>query len=387
MSRRGIVAVGAALAGLILVAGSSADQSYSDPAGDATSGAPDIRAIRVVNDSSGTITFAVSVAGFPGSEAFVGLYLDSDRNSATGDEGIDMYFELDGSDLNTYSWCWNGSAWAGCVPASAQVDFQNGVWLVSIDDSDLGGPSSLDFFYIGFKMSGDQELGRDEAPDGTLYTYTLTQIPRPPPPPPPPPPEPEGKTYEDAPRLPSRIRYVGNSINHVRLGEKLYRTMKTLAAMKKIRVPRVVLVACWSKFDWPSVVESADPKANPASLAGFWKPRQPRWVHVAPKQCADVQALMLTRRSNGQRAYALTTVLHERVHAEGVDDEAATECYAVQLVYVFARELNFVPQKALRLEQLAVRKSRAGPRRYWDAKRCRDGEQWDIFPEFRNLTY
>jgi hypothetical protein len=91
---------------------------------------------------------------------------------------------------------------------------------------------------------------------------------------------------------------------------------------------------------------------------------------------------------NGQRAYALATALHERVHAEGVRNEAQTNCYAVQLIYEFARELNFVHTKAMRLEQLGVRKTRStAPRRYWSSTHCRDGGRWDIYPEFRNLDY
>lgn len=103
---------------------------------------------------------------------------------------------------------------------------------------------------------------------------------------------------------------------------------------------------------------------------------------------------MSDRQPNGQRAYALSTVLHERIHAQRIpmtrkEAEARTECYAVQLVYAFARELNFVETKALRLEQLAVRKSNAEftGTKYRDPVRCRDGGAWDIYPEFRNLNY
>ena len=98
---------------------------------------------------------------------------------------------------------------------------------------------------------------------------------------------------------------------------------------------------------------------------------------------------MSDRQPNGQRAYALSTVLHERIHAQGVFREAQAECYANQLVYDFARELNFVRSKALRLEQLAVRLSNARftGTRYRDRVKCRDGGAWDLFPEFQNLTY
>jgi hypothetical protein len=173
-------------------------------------------------------------------------------------------------------------------------------------------------------------------------------------------------------------------VKHARIGEKMYATMKRLGA------PRVVATACWSEYDWPSVLESIGerPTHGDVSIAGFWLRAQPRWIHLSPRQCRDIQALISTRAMNGQRAYALATALHERIHAEGVRHEAETNCYSVQLIYEFARELNFVHTKAMRLEQLAVRKTRAvAPRGYWDSRRCRDGATWDLYPEFRNLNY
>jgi hypothetical protein len=372
--RRIGVTLGVFVVALVVVAGAAGDQSYSDPVGDAAGGAPDVSAIRVVNDAAGTISFGVAVTGFPAADTFVELVIDSDRNRGTGDEdGDEFWFYIAGDDRLTYLNRWNGTDWVEYDPPSARVGFQNGVWVLSLNRADLGNTAGFDFYYVGSRYNGDVEIGRDDAPDGSaVYSYTLSAAPS----------RPQARTYEHAPRLPSRIRYVGNSIKHVRLGEKLYQTMK------KIGIPRVVAVACWSRADWPSVVESAGFESNPAALSGFWLGRQPRWVHVAPKQCVDVQSLLSSRALNGQRAYALTTVLHERVHAQGLDNEAQTECYAVQLVYAFARELNFVHSKALRLEQLAVRKSRAvAPRGYWNASRCRDGGAWDLYSEFRNLTY
>jgi hypothetical protein len=215
-----------------------------------------------------------------------------------------------------------------------------------------------------------------------LFPYTV-RISTPAPPPPREPPAPRLRTYEDASRLPSRIRYIGNSIKHVRIGEKMY------ATMKRLRVPRVVAVACWSSTDWPSVLDSAGARPDHnTEIDGFWLPRQPRWIHLSPRQCSDIQALISSRAINGQRAYALATALHERVHAQGIRNEAQTNCYSVQLVYEFARELNFVHTRAMRLEQLGVRKTRSvAPRGYWDARRCRDGAAWDLYPQFRNIDY
>ena len=57
-------------------------------------------------------------------------------------------------------------------------------------------------------------------------------------------------------------------------------------------------------------------------------------------------------------------------------------------VYDFALELNFVRTKALRLKQLAVWKSnQVFTTEFRDRRRCRDGGEWDLFPQFRNLDY
>ena len=106
-------------------------------------------------------------------------------------------------------------------------------------------------------------------------------------------------------------------------------------------------------------------------------------VAVAPR---GTEAMLTPRAANGRRAYALATVVHERLHAEGLRSESQANCLAVQLVYEFARELNFPHARAFRLEQLAVRKTRAvAPSGYWNARRCRDGGSWDLYPSIRNL--
>lgn len=370
------------LQGVATIPSRATDSSYLDPAGDATGGAPDVTSVQVVNDAASTITFTVAVGGVPAPETFVDLWLNVDRNPSTGDQGVEFNLFLTGVDVRTFGARWDGLAWVDWSPPSARAGFAAGIWTLAINRADLNGTGAFDFYFISSKFAGQQEFGRDEAPNGTaVYTYTLTQGPAPPPSPPPPRPEP--KTYLDAPRLSSRIKYVGKSIKHVRLGEKLYETMKRLGS------PRVVAVACWSKSDWPPVLASAGGLGEPGIVtAGFFRSDQPRWLHIAPKQCSDVQGLINTRQPNGQRAYALATVLHERVHAQVDVSEAQTNCYGVQLVYWWARELNFVDRLALRLEQLAVRKARAvAPRGYWDSARCRDGGRWDIFPEYRNLDY
>jgi hypothetical protein len=199
-----------------------------------------------------------------------------------------------------------------------------------------------------------------------------------------PPPLPPATSLEDAATLPKRERYTGASIRHARLAAAIYRTMKVAGGGRQLQV------ACWSRVDWPSVVASmgGTVSTHRAVLAGFWHPRQPRFLHLSPKACEDIRALVATRKSNGQRAAAAAVALHETTHMYGVRNEAQANCYGVQLVYYLARELRFSRSAAIRLERLGVRKIRsAAPRGYWDATRCHDGGEWDLDDATRNLDY
>jgi hypothetical protein len=44
---------------------------------------------------------------------------------------------------------------------------------------------------------------------------------------------------------------------------------------------------------------------------GFWCSQRPRWLHLSPETCTDVQGLISTKQPNGRRAAALSTVIHE----------------------------------------------------------------------------
>jgi hypothetical protein len=72
-------------------------------------------------------------------------------------------------------------------------------------------------------------------------------------------------------------------------------------------------------------------------------------------------------------------VVHETLHAYGVANEAMTNCFAVQLVPVFGRELGLAARGAAYLGTLARNYVRArAPTGYWDSRRCRDGGPWDL---------
>jgi hypothetical protein len=159
--------------------------------------------------------------------------------------------------------------------------------------------------------------------------------------------------------------------------------------MRILRLGKQLQVACWSKRDWRSVIEDlGGTTSGPTVLLGFWLSRQPHFLHLSPTSCQNLQALISTRRGNGPRAEASVVALHETAHMYGVRNEAQANCYAVQLVYYFARQLRVPPRQALELERLAVRRTRiTAPRGYWNAESCRDGGRWDLDEEGANLSY
>jgi len=185
------------------------------------------------------------------------------------------------------------------------------------------------------------------------------------------------KTRADAPRLRSAAGFDGSSsIHDTKLSSLVYKTLESLGSAK------MLAVACWDTNDWESVVTSEGMQSSngDATLEGFWMPKQPHWLHLAPDVCTNVQRLIDTHQANGRRAQALTVVIHESLHAHGVRNEAQTNCYAVQFVPAFAYALGMKPATADYLGELAVRYVRAtAPSNYWNAASCRDGGTWDLY--------
>ena len=173
MRRRGwAVAVLTTLA-LLLARGAAADQSYTDPAGDATSGAPDITTVAVANDGAGKITIDVAFAALPGSGSFFGVSMDTDNNLNTGDYGADYSFFLPSSG-DGWLERWDGSDFVPIASPTVRVSFANGVVHFEANRNDLGNTSGLTFLVLALRVS-DQGIGEDWAPNDGFYQYTLAQ--------------------------------------------------------------------------------------------------------------------------------------------------------------------------------------------------------------------
>jgi hypothetical protein len=178
MRTRSWLIVAALAAALLIVQGAAADQTYSDPAGDATGGAPDVTNVAVANDGAGKITFDITTTGLPAPDTFVDMPIDSDSNPNTGDDGIDYDFILQGSTGTGVLLRWNGSDYVPHVVPSARVSFASGVVHFEVNRADIGNTSGFVFWVSALKVSSGNVVGFDDAPDGTaVYTYALAQHP------------------------------------------------------------------------------------------------------------------------------------------------------------------------------------------------------------------
>lgn len=144
--------------------------SFADPAGDATSGAPDLTAVSV-DQSGGTVTFTLTPAGVGalGATHRYQVRIDSDNAVSTGSGGIDQVLVLHGPNREVSHWRWNGSAFelsavAG-LSATASAPFR-----ITIAAASLGDPATIAFWVRSADLTTQ---GRDDAPNVDAYYVNL----------------------------------------------------------------------------------------------------------------------------------------------------------------------------------------------------------------------
>jgi hypothetical protein len=184
--------------------------------------------------------------------------------------------------------------------------------------------------------------------------------------------------------LPSTSRFDdSHSINDTILSRLVYDTISPLGKAARVNV------ACWDDRDWATIADRTGAARDRAGgfVAGLFLPSTPNWINLAPSTCKNVQALIDSGKASAAQAAAVTAVIHEAVHANGIQNEAQTNCVAVQLVPLFARALGYNRTRTIGLSQLAldVVREHAGAG-YWDASRCTDGGTWDLDPMDPNLS-
>lgn len=182
ISGRGLLLAAALAVAALVPAAALADEKYADPVGDGGT-APDVTGVSVMNDNDGNVVFAVKVTGvgsagpLAAGESYLALFVDTDRNSSTGNkEGAEV---LIGFDLGARTWDivrWNGTDFAApaSVSPNALARFSSDGVVLALHRSDLGGGASFDFWLYGDRFEGESVVASDVAPDGEdVWTYSF----------------------------------------------------------------------------------------------------------------------------------------------------------------------------------------------------------------------
>ena len=108
-------------------------------------------------------------------------------------------------------------------------------------------------------------------------------------------------------------------------------------------------------------------------------------AYLTPERCLALQRLAFGgETSSSETARAIAVLAHEAWHLRGVQDEGATECYALQTGVDVGRRLGLTESTARRMMrgQLVenVIRSRASPE-YRLPPECRDGGRLDLNPD------
>jgi hypothetical protein len=173
---RKVVFVLALFAALVAPAGAGAATRLTDAGGD-SGAAPDITDIDVGNDVvAGPIVVWITMpnrASLSGDDGVV-LYLDSDRDPATGDsDGLEYAIEVLPGSVALYRW--DGAEFADADAPSLTAAFWKAekALRISIHPNDVGGTRSFNF--LVFAGTGEEA---DYAPNGPpLWSYALSSSP------------------------------------------------------------------------------------------------------------------------------------------------------------------------------------------------------------------
>jgi hypothetical protein len=179
--RRLMILTAALLAAFVAAAGAAANSgTFTDPAGDAA-GAPDITAVTVNDSATGLLQIGVTVTGLTvTTPTELALFFDTDRNSATGDNGWEyslmVMHDSTGGEYDLLHW--TGSAFEVLDAPSMTLAVSGDVYTFSLSKTELGSPASFAFGALAAATdTSGQITAADRAPDGGNWIYELTTKP------------------------------------------------------------------------------------------------------------------------------------------------------------------------------------------------------------------
>ena len=164
--------IAAALMAVLVLVPAASSGTYTDPAGDSGT-AGDITSLTVAGDKgTGQLVFRITGTNIASSEKNpLFLDIDSDANPLSGniaDNGSDYLFYVDG---DSYFFAhWNGADWVQTPDLSVQVSGNTSQILISVNRSELGNGSVLNFYAWTVNVA-DKVF--DNAPNEGAYNYSL----------------------------------------------------------------------------------------------------------------------------------------------------------------------------------------------------------------------
>lgn len=143
---------------------------------------------------------------------------------------------------------------------------------------------------------------------------------------------------------------------------------------------RDVTVRCWESADnWDAVTRSfARTEPTLTNLSGFAVQSQSR-VELSPKTCRELASIRAGHVTLA--ADALEVLAHEAVHLkgpDGIDDEAQTDCYAVQLLPEVAAPFGVSRSAARRIGLMHLRVIQPLMPAQYRSPECRNGGRFDL---------
>ena len=158
---------------LVIAGAAGAEQTYTDSTGDSGT-APDVTQVVVSNDAT-QVTFRIAAPGrVPQDEVHV-IFIDTDGNTATGNDGDEVRAFLDFPSVSVE--IWNGSAWIDAPSTGIGGRFELGAsastWQLTLPRTLLGTGTGFNFVIVGAKFSGDNVEAADVAPNGGSWRYEL----------------------------------------------------------------------------------------------------------------------------------------------------------------------------------------------------------------------
>lgn len=160
------------VAAFTLVMGASAEQSYTDPSGDAGPGT-DITSMTVRNDQSGGISIQVASASPIVGNHAIAVFIDADKNPSTGDDGDEAWM---------YGGPFVGSGFFSCTSGGCSEtnpgSFSAGAVGSNVTEfrfnrADIGNVTGFNFVAISISIDPPYLNFWDAAPSSGSYTYDL----------------------------------------------------------------------------------------------------------------------------------------------------------------------------------------------------------------------